>query len=76
MNLVAVQDLLPRLLPRAQYSSVTAVFVMMVLVAVDIQTSVLSCLDQSNAAVLLRESLCAFCSKKRRSFSFHQLTPR
>ena len=36
-----------------------------VLVLVDIQTSVLSCLDQSNEAVHLRGSLGVVCSKKR-----------
>ena len=35
------------------------------LVSADIQISVLSCLDQSNAAALLHGSLCVFCSKRR-----------
>ena len=37
----------------------------LVLVLVDTQTSVLSCLGQSNEAALLRGSLGVVCSKKR-----------
>ena len=38
-------------------------FFVLALVSVDIEASVLFCLDQSNAAAILRGSLCVVCSK-------------